>query len=294
MEIGHRLAYIAWVMVCLVWGTTYLAIRIALESIPPMLIGGLRFTVAGCLLAFVLRLRGHRLPRPREWSGLAMLGCLMLGMGNGGVVWAEQTVPSGIAAVLVAAQPFWMTGIESLMPDGERPSWRVLAGLVVGFAGIVMLVWPDVRAGGEWSGAFIVGVLTTQLACLGWSIGSSYSKRRPTEENAIMSSALQMVFGGVFLLMAATVRGEWRDLAFTPRSLVAELYLVVVGSWAGYSAYIYALKYLPITTVMLYSYVNPVIAVVLGSMVLGEPFDIRVILASALVLAGVAIVRAWR
>jgi drug/metabolite transporter (DMT)-like permease len=278
-------------MVCLVWGTTYLAIRIALESIPPMLVGGLRFTVAGALLAAVLRLRGYPLPRPGEWSGLAMLGCLMLGMGNGGVVWAEQTVPSGIAAVLVATQPFWITGVEALLPAGEHLTRRAFGGLLLGFAGILVLVWPDLRIGGEWSGGFIIGVLTTQLACVGWSIGSSYSKRRPAEENAIMASAFQMIFGGICLLIAATLRGEWSELAFTPRALGAELYLVVVGSWAGYSAYIYALKHLPITTVMLYSYINPIIAVLLGTVILSEPFGLRVIVASALVLAGVAIVR---
>jgi drug/metabolite transporter (DMT)-like permease len=287
-------AYIAWVTVCVVWGTTYLGIRIALESIPPMLIGGLRFTVAGGLLALALRARGYPLPASREWPGLAMLGLLMLGIGNGGVVWAEQTVPSGIAAVLVAAQPFWITGIEAVVPGGARLTRRAFGGLLVGFVGIVVLVWPDLRVGGDWSGAFLAGVLATQLACLGWSIGSSYSRRRPHEENAIMASALQMIFGGLCLLIVATLRGEWNDLAFTPRSLAAELYLVVVGSWAGYSAYIYALKYLPITTVMLYSYINPLIAVLLGSVVLDEPFGVRVIIASALVLAGVAIVRARR
>jgi drug/metabolite transporter (DMT)-like permease len=289
-----RLAYIAWVAVCLVWGTTYLGIRIALESIPPMLVGGLRFVVAGGLLAAALRARGYALPHPREWSGLAMLGCLMLGMGNGGVVWAEQTVPSGVAAVLVAAQPFWMTGVEAVLRGGERLTRRAFGGLLVGFVGIVVLVWPDLTAGGAWSGAFLGGVLAIQLACLGWSIGSSFSKRRPAEENAIMASALQMVFGGLCLLVVATLRGEWSDLTFTPRSLAAELYLVVVGSWAGYSAYIYALKHLPITTVMLYSYINPVIAVLLGTVVLSEPFGVRVIAASTLVLAGVAIVRARR
>jgi drug/metabolite transporter (DMT)-like permease len=289
-----RLAYIAWILVCVVWGTTYLAIRIALESIPPMLIGGLRFTVAGGLLAAFLALRGYAIPHPREWTALAMLGCLMLGMGNGGVVWAEQTVPSGIAAVLVAAQPFWITGIEAALADGERLTSRAFGGLLVGFAGIVILVWPDLRGGGEWSPAFALGVAATQLACLGWSIGSSYAKRRPAGENAIMASALQMIFGGLCLLVVATARGEWQELAFTPRSLAAELYLVVVGSWAGYSAYIYALKYLPISTVMLYSYINPVIAVLLGTLVLDEPFGWRVIAASALVLAGVAIVRRRR
>ena len=286
-----RLAYIAWVMVCVVWGTTYLGIRIALETIPPMLVGGLRFTVAGALLVVVLRLRGQPLPPPREWSGLAMLGCLMLGIGNGGVVWAEQTVPSGIAAVLVAAQPFWITGVEATLADGERMTRRMLGGLLVGFAGIVILVWPDLTARGELKSGFVLGVIATQLACLGWSIGSSSSKRRPAEENAIMASALQMIFGGAGLLVVGTIRGEWSDLGFTPRSLAAELYLVAVGSWAGYSAYIYALKHLPISTVMLYSYINPVIAVLLGTLVLDEPFGARVIIASALVLAGVAIVR---
>jgi len=286
-----RLAYTAWVLVCVVWGTTYLAIRIALETIPPMLIGGLRFTIAGALLAALLALRGYAVPRAREWPGLAMLGCLMLGIGNGGVVWAEQTVPSGFAAVLVAAQPFWISGVEAALADGERMTRRTFAGLFVGFAGIVILVWPDLRAGGEFSAAFAFGVIATQVACLGWSIGSSYSKRRPAGENAIMASALQMIFGGLCLLVVATLRGEWRELAFSSRSLAAELYLVGIGSWAGYSAYIYALKYLPISTVMLYSYINPVIAVLLGTIVLHEPFGARVIVASALVLAGVAIVR---
>ena len=278
-------------MVCVVWGTTYLAIRIALESIPPMLVGGLRFTVAGALLALFLTLRGHPLPGPQQWPGLATLGCLMLGMGNGGVVWAEQTVPSGIAAVLVAAQPFWIAGVEALQAAGERLTRRAFGGLLVGFTGIVILVWPDLRTGGEWSTGFVLGVIATQFACLGWSIGSSRAKRRPVRENAIMSSAVQMICGGLCLLAVATIRGEWSGLTVTPRTLGAELYLVVVGSWAGYSAYIYALKYLPISTVMLYSYINPVIAVLLGTVVLDEPFGARVIVASALVLAGVAIVR---
>jgi drug/metabolite transporter (DMT)-like permease len=289
-----RLAYLAWISVCIVWGTTYLAIRVALDSIPPMLIGGLRFTIAGTLLAALLRLRGQTLPPPREWPTLSMLGLLMLGMGNGGVVWAEQTIPSGIAAVLVAAQPFWITGIESLLASGERLSMRGFGGLTIGFAGIVVLVWPDLTAADAWGRGLIAGIAATQLACLGWSIGSSYAKRRPAQENAIASSALQMLFGGLWLLLVATVRGEWVNLHFTPAALAAELYLIVVGSWAGYSAYIYALKHLPITTVALYSYINPVIAVVLGTVVLDEPFGARIVAASALVLAGVAIVRARR
>jgi drug/metabolite transporter (DMT)-like permease len=215
----------------------------------------------------------------------------MLLVGNGAVVWAEQWVPSGLAAVLVAAQPFWIAGIESVLPQGERLTARALTGLLIGFGGILVLVWPDLTAGGEWGRHFISGVIAIQLACLGWSLGSAYSKRRPPQENAIMASAFQMLFGGAWFLVIATLRGEWSDLAFTPRTLAAEAYLVVFGSFAGYSAYIYALKHLPITTVSLYSYVNPVIAVILGSLLADEVFGTRIVIGASVVLLGVAIVK---
>jgi drug/metabolite transporter (DMT)-like permease len=288
---ASRTAYAAWISVCVVWGTTYLAIRIALETIPPALIGGLRFTLAGAILLLFLRARGERLPGLSQWGSLAVLGFLMLVVGNGAVVWAEQWVPSGLAAVLVAAQPFWIAGIESVLPRGERLTLRTLAGLLIGFAGILVLVWPELTAGGEWGRQFALGVIAIQLACLGWSLGSTYSKRRPSQENAIAASALQMLFGGALFLAIATLRGEWNDLAFTPRTLAAEAYLIVFGSFAGYSAYIYALKHLPITTVSLYSYVNPVIAVVLGAMLADEPFGVRIVVGASVVLIAVAIVR---
>src|SRR2546427_7167471 len=140
-----RRAYLAWAFVCLVWGTTYLAIRIALETIPPLLMGGIRYVIAGSMLAAILAARGERLPGRREWPYLAVLGTLLIGFGNGGVVWAEQTVPSGLTAVLVATSPFWMTGIEAMMPDGEALTRRRVVGLLVGFAGIVVLVSPNLR-----------------------------------------------------------------------------------------------------------------------------------------------------
>src|SRR5436309_8784966 len=135
-----RRAYAAWVAVCLIWGTTYLAIRIALETIPPLVMGGLRYFIAGLLLMAILRTRGDRLPGPRAWPSLAVLGLLLLGFGNGGVVWAEQTVPSGLTAVLVATSPFWMVGLDAVLPGGTRLGARRAAGLVVGFLGIVLLV----------------------------------------------------------------------------------------------------------------------------------------------------------
>ncbi len=286
-----RSAYLAWIAVCLIWGTTYLGIRVALETIPPALVGGIRYVVAGAALAIALVARGERLPGLANWKGLALLGFLMIGIGNGGVIWAQQWVPSGIAAVVVAASPFWMAGFEGMLPAGERLTIRAVAGLVVGFIGILMLVWPDLTAGGVLGRQFAVGVVALQLACIGWALGSSYSRRHAREENALGAAALQMIFGGAFMVAVATMRGEWSALTFTWRSAVAESYLIVFGSLVGYSAYVYALKYLPISTVSLYAYINPVIAIVLGTLLLGEPFGWRVAIAAAIVFTGVAIVR---
>jgi len=286
-----RTAYLAWLTVCLIWGTTYLAIRIALETIPPALVGGLRYTIAGAILAAVLSLRGERLPPTSYWGGLALVGGLMVAIGNGGVIWAEQWVPSGFAALLVAASPFWMAGIEALLPGGERLTLRMIGGLLVGFSGIVILVWPDLLVGGSQGRQFALGVIALQIACLGWSLGSSYSRRHGREQNALGAAALQMIFGGAIMLIAATMLGEWRNLAFTPRTFAAELYLLLIGSLLAYPAYVYALKHLPVSTVSLYAYINPVIAVLLGTILLSEPFGARVILAGALVFLGSAVVR---
>jgi drug/metabolite transporter (DMT)-like permease len=285
----RRTAYSAWVAVCLLWGTTYLGIRIALETVPPMLMGALRWTVAGALILAALALRGERLPGVRQWPALGVLGVLMIGFGNGGVVWAEQTVPSGLTAVLVATIPFWMVGLEAVTGTGERITTRTVVGLAIGFAGILLLVWPEVQFGG--GRAFLAGVAATQFACVGWAIGSSYSRRLPSGNNVIAAAALQMLFGGIVMLLAGTLHGEWRSLGFNTRTTVAMGYLVVFGSIAGFSAYAYALKHLPVSTVSLYAYVNPVIAVVLGTVLLGEPLSPRLAAAGATVLAGIALVR---
>jgi len=288
----RRLAYIAWIVVCVVWGTTYLAIRVALESFPVALLAGLRWLMAGVLMAGGLLASGEKLPLVRTWGSIAIAGFLMAVIGNGGVVWAEQYVASGLAAVVVAMVPFWVVMIEALLPGGERLTRRMLGGLAVGFVGIVVLVWPSLFGGGGEGRQFLLGIFSLLFACLGWAMGTAYTKRASTTANPLSSAALQMLFSGVMLLAIGTVAGEWKHLAFTTRTVTAMVYLVLVGSIVGYSSYVYALKYLRVSTVSLYAYVNPVIAVLLGTLILSEPFSLRILVASALVFGGVAIVRA--
>jgi drug/metabolite transporter (DMT)-like permease len=290
----HRLALAAWIAVCLIWGTTYFAIRITLETMPPWLMSGFRWTTAGSVITLYLWSRGERLPRLHIWKGAAFLGFTLLVLGNGGVVWAEQYVPSGLAAVIVASSPFWMTGLEAFRSAGEPLTMRIVVGLAVGLVGIVLLVWPDLMAAGGGAAGFLAGVISLQIACIGWTIGSSYSRRHARNENVLSTTAAQMLAGGAMMLAIGTVMGEWRALHFAPRTTSALVYLATIGAIGGFVAYTYALRHLPISLVSLYAYVNPIIAVALGAMFLGEAFDMRMAFAAALVLAGVAVVKSPR
>src|SRR6476620_5174159 len=181
----RRAAYLAWVTVCVVWGTTYLGIRVCLETIPPMLMGGLRWLAAGALLAAYVLASGESLPGRERWGGIALLGFLMLGLGNGGVVVAEQWVASGLAAVIIASNPFWMAVVEAALPDGERLRTNIIAGLIIGFAGIVVLVWPDLTLSSTDRHGFLAGVIALQIASIGWSLGSAYSRRHVRKDNLL-------------------------------------------------------------------------------------------------------------
>jgi drug/metabolite transporter (DMT)-like permease len=288
---GRTLGYAAWVTVCLVWGTTYFAIRIALETVPVSLLAGLRWLAAGVLLTMMLPALGHRLPKPRTWGSLLVLGILMNVGGNGLVVWAQQFVPSGLTAVIVAMVPFWIVLVEFGAGGGERMTRRTATGLLVGFSGIVLLVWPQLTFGGVNGRTFVFGVLALQAACLSWALGTSYTKRRTIEASPLAAAAVQMVFAGLVLTALGSLRGEWAALTFSLRSATAMIYLVVIGSILGYTSYVYALKYLPVSTVSLYAYINPIIAVLLGTLFLAEPFTLRLAIAATLVFAGVAVVR---
>ena len=284
-------AYGAWAAVCFFWGTTYLAIRVGVETLTPMLFGGLRFLIAGGVLFLIMsRQQNVRLPIGREWLRLALVGLLLLGVGNGALVWAEQWVPSGIAALMVATSPFWVVAFERVRKDGERVGARVVLGLLVGFSGLALLVGPtlfDASLGVY----FTVATVVIQLGCLSWTAGSVYVKHKPVGVAPLMGAAVQMLFAGAALTLVGTIVGEWSDIRFSVRSATAFVYLVVFGSIVAYSAYVYALQKLPLSLVSTYSYINPVIAVLLGWLVLAEPLNWRVGVATATILAGVALVK---
>jgi drug/metabolite transporter (DMT)-like permease len=291
MSSPTRLAYTALIAVCVIWGTTYLGIRVALEAVPPALMGAFRWITAGSLLVGYVWLRGQPLPRVATWGSLALQGLLMLGFGNGFVNWAEQSVPSGLAAVVIATSPFFMTGVEAFHGDGERLTRRTLVGFVLGFVGILVLVWPDLHFDDAQGTRFMLGLAALQTACLGWAIGSSYSKRHPHGESVIGATAVQMIFGGLIMLVVGTLAGEWGRVSLHGRGVAALAYLTVAGSIGGFVSYVYALKYLPVSTVSIYAYVNPLIAVILGALLLDEPFGGRTVVAMAIVFLGVALVK---
>ena len=286
-----RRAWLAWFAICLIWGTTYLAIKLALVTIPPLLLGGFRYLLAAVIMITGLTLQGRRFPPPTAWPTQAVLGFFMLALGNGGVVTGEGYLSSGLTAVLVATSPFWMVGIDAMYPGGAKLHLRQLTGMSVGFLGIVMLVWPDLSIGGVGGRNVLLGVIAVQVACIGWSLASSYTKRHVMSGDVLGAATLQMLFGGAFMTIGGTVRGEWAHLSFSTTSLLALGYLTVLGSVVAFVAYSYALKHLPIAVVSLYTYVNPVIAVALGILLLHEPFDLRQLAAAAVIAMGMLIVR---
>lgn len=285
-----RRAWLAWLAVCLIWGTTYVAVKVSLQTVPPFLQGGLRNIAAGLILAAGLVARGHILPPRPAWRRLAVLGFFMFLLGNGGVVWGVEHLPSGLAAVLVGTSPFWMVGVEAIVAGSGKFHVRQLIGLIVGFAGIVLLVWPDIAQGGVGGRTFLLGVISVQLACAGWAIGSSYTRRHVMPADVLGSAAMQMVFGGLLLTLLGTSLGEWGRLSFTGQTAGAMIYLVLAGSVIAFTAYSYALRHLDVATVSLYTYINPVIAVALGTILLDEPFHIRMVIAAGVILIGTLIV----
>jgi drug/metabolite transporter (DMT)-like permease len=290
----RALAYTAFAIVCTVWGTTYLAIRVAVETIPPLLLTAARFITAGVALFIVAWLRGDRPPRDRRTLvNIAVIGILMFSIGNFSVIWAEQWVPSGLAALFVATAPFWVTIIEVMHGSAEPIGRRRLAGMLIGFVGVALLVTPR-GAGGAFDVHLLLGALAIQAGCVGWQGGTVYAKHALGKVPPLMSSSLQMFSGGVVVLVAGLAGGELPRFHLTPRTFTALAYLTLFGSVLTYTAYVYALKSLRTTTMSLYAYINPVVAVILGWLILHERLTWVSVVAMSIILGGVAMVQSAR
>jgi drug/metabolite transporter (DMT)-like permease len=292
----RALAYAAFAIVCTVWGTTYLAIAVAIETIPPLLLTGIRFTLAGAIMLGIAKLRGEQIPFDRKTlAHLALIGFLMVGVGNLAVVWAEQWVPSGMAALLVATAPFWMALIESFRTHGERVNARSVIGMIIGFLGVAMLVTPG-GSGSAWGTGLIIGALVIQVGSIGWQLGSAHGKYNLKHVPLLSSAALQMLFGGLIVGVVGLGIGEAARFSLSPRTFAALAYLTIFGSILAYSAYVFALAHMRTTHSSLYAYINPVVAMILGWLILNEPLTPVAILAMLVILGGVALVQSsgWK
>jgi drug/metabolite transporter (DMT)-like permease len=282
----------AFAIVYVVWGSTYLAIRFAIETVPPFLMASTRFVIAGAVLYAWARLSaGAARPGKAEWAATALVGVLLLVGGNGLVVWSEQRVPSGVAALLVGIVPCFMVLLDWLRPGGVRPGLRVAAGLALGLVGLVWLVGPDALMGG--GRADLVGAAALVLASLSWATGSIYSRHATMPGSPFLSTAMQMLAAGAVLALLSFTLGEpwvFEPAAVSLKSAFGWLYLIVLGSIVAFSAYVWLLRAAAPAHVSTYAYVNPVVAVLLGWALGGEALTSRMLIAAAVIVSGVALI----
>jgi drug/metabolite transporter (DMT)-like permease len=278
-----------------IWGSTYLAIRYAVQTIPPFLMGGVRFLLSGAMLYAWARARGAPRPLRIHWRNAAIAGGFLLVGGNGAVVWAEQFVPSGLTALLVSILPFWLVIIEWVRPPRKRPSGAVLVGLLLGFAGIIVLVGPA-GIGGHGNVAPL-GALVLIVGSLSWAIGSFWSRDAELPESGLLTTGMEMLTGGALMLIVATLMGELGGFdvhAISKASATGMLYLVTFGSLIGFTSYIWLLDKVSPARLGTYAYVNPIVAVLLGWAIAGERLSIRTGVAAAIVICAVALITTAR
>ncbi len=284
---------VALLIVYVVWGSTYLGIAIMIETLPPLLAAGFRYGTAGVLMlgALVAHARLRRSAEPIErptrahWRSAFIIGTLLLLGGNGGVVLAELYIPSGIAAVLIAAMPIWLALFDSLL-NRRRPSALVIGGLIAGIVGVAILLAPL----DEVDQINPIGIGLVLIAEISWAAGSIYARRAPLPRSALLGTGLEMLAGGLVLMLAGALLGEIGRTnveAFSVRSLVAVAYLIVFGSIVAFTAYTWLLANVPVSTVGTYAYVNPIVAVALGAVILSEPITPRTLIASAIIIGAV-------
>jgi drug/metabolite transporter (DMT)-like permease len=288
--------WIALLALYIVWGSTYLAIRFAVETIPPFLHASLRFLISGVILYLWRRAAGDPAPTASNWKATAIVGAALLLGGNGLVAWAEQSVPSGIAALMISTSPFWLVLFEAVRAGGAKPTWQSILGLIVGFGGVFILIGPAEITGAE-NNFDTFGVILLLLAPLFWSMGSIYAKGADMPKSTLLSTGMQMLTGAVALFIVSLIKGELSGFSFTAvsmRSWIGLLYLITFGSLVGFVAYGWLLHNAPISLVSTYAYVNPVVAVLLGNLLADEPLNGRILIAATIIIGSVVLINSAR
>jgi drug/metabolite transporter (DMT)-like permease len=287
--------FAALASIYLIWGSTYLGIRFALETLPPFLMAGSRFILAGSILLIWQARQGAAFPTRLHVRSALIVGSLMIVGGNGGVTWAEQHVPSGLAALMIGAVPIWIVVLDWLVFGGARPNGRMALGLLGGLAGLAVLIGPAEFAGGE--RISLVGAAALVTAAICWSMGSLYSRRAPLPSRPMLATGMEMLAGGVLQITVGTLLGEWAKFdpgSVSLRSGLALVYLGLFGSLMGFSAYIWLLRHTTAARAASYAYVNPVVAVFLGWALAGETLSLRTVLATAIIIGSVVVITSYR
>ena len=288
--------WLALLALYIVWGSTYLGIKFAIETIPPFFHAGVRFLASGLILVIWQRSVVSSMPTRKQWVSTGIIGTLLLLGGNGLVAWAEQTIPSGIAALIIASVPMFLVIGEAIRPNGVKPNWQGIVGLLIGFVGIFILVGPSEISGGT-TKLNPLGVVALLSACLFWATGSIYSKTADLPKSSLMNTGAQMLIGSISLFIVSGLSGElqgWNIAEVSSRSIYGLLYLTFVGSLVGFASYGWLLQNAPISLVSTYAYVNPIVAVLLGVWLAAEVLEPRIWLATAIIIGSVIFLNSTR
>ena len=281
--------WLALIALYIVWGSTYLGIKFAIETIPPFFQAAVRFLISGIILVVWQRAADQQMPTRKQWISTGIIGTLLLLGGNGLVAWAEQFIPSGIAALIIGSSPMFLVLAEAIRPGGVKPNWQAIVGLLIGFTGIFILIGPS-EISGSTTKINPFGVAALLSAAVLWTIGSIYSKTADLPKSSLMTTGAQMLMGSIGLFIVSVLTGElskWDPAGVSMRSIYGLLYLIFVGSLIGFVSYGWLLQNAPISLVSTYAYVNPIVAVILGSWLAAEKLEPHIWLASAIIIGSV-------
>lgn len=289
---GHRFRVMfSFALVYLFWGSTYLAMRVAVRDLPPFVIGATRYLISGPVMLAFCALSGRKLRLSRhDFIRLLVIGIFLLAIGNMGVLWGEKYVPSGLAALVVAIVPIWVVAIEAWVYRAGRITQQGMIGLATGLAGLLILMWPRITSGTRPGHLELIGCAILSVGSLAWAFGSVFSHRFQLSVDVFVSAAWQMTLGGLVNALIAGVSGEWHEGTWTSKAAWSIIYLVICGSWIGYSAYIWLLEHVPTPKVATYAYVNPIVAVFLGWLLLNEKVDPYMLVGTVIIIGSVALV----